>query len=274
MAFAEKPPFLTGNSKADLHNLRDYLFRLAGSLDGVAQAPVTTANGVTISYTKDGQQVLKPENTVTAVQQSAQELKSLILKSASEVKQYADSKTEVYESMFVAQSDFGDFEETITAEIQTTASGVQELYNYAATIDSMQEDIDLLQQYSTILNGEIRRGILEDPDTHEYVLGIAISQDLSFTGQTCKPGDNHHPGSDSYTYYYIADHQTFGLYTATGWQFWVGGHKRGWYDSEDGTIGVLHVAGAIVETSLQIGTHWQIISDPNSNNLELKYLEV
>ena len=51
----------------------------------------------------------------------------------------------------------------------------------------------------------------------------------------------------------LAPGQTLGLYTATGWQFWINGSKRGWFDSEDG---MLHVANIVVEDKLQIGDGW------------------
>ena len=45
-----------------------------------------------------------------------------------------------------------------------------------------------MNTYLTDLNGQIRRGVIEDPETHEVQLGIAISEQLSFTGQTQTEG--------------------------------------------------------------------------------------
>jgi len=102
----------------------------------------------------------------------------------------------------------------------------------------------------TEINGQIRRGIVTDPSTGEVVTGIAISQSLRFTGEIER-------GEDGAEYYRLASGQTFGLYTATGWQFWIDGCKKGWYDSVDG---MLHIANVAVEDKLQLGGGWQLVS--------------
>ena len=61
-AFTEQPPIVTGQNKKDIENLRDYLFRMVKSLGEAAGADVSTnTGGVSISYGKDGQQILSPE---------------------------------------------------------------------------------------------------------------------------------------------------------------------------------------------------------------------
>lgn len=270
MAFTEKPPMLRGSTQEQVNALRDYLFRMVSSLDNAVTAPVTTGT-MQVTTRNDGTQVIKTggsaEKETAAIQKNAQELKALILKSARELESYCDEKVEEYDSRYVAASDFGTFEESITSRIETTAKGVVEEYGYTAEIDSLQENIDLMQHYYTALNGEIRRGIVEDPETGEYVTGIAISQNLQFAGE-CNAGDANNPG-DGYTYYYLTSGQTFGLYTSTGWQFWIDGYKKGWFDSVDG---MLHVANIVVENMLQVGTAWQIKSAVDGSEFEILYV--
>ena len=108
---------------------------------------------------------------------------------------------------------------------------------------------------------------MEDPETGEYVTGIAIAQALKFSGE-CGPSDARNPG-DGYTYYYMNSGQTFGLYTSVGWQFWIDGYKKGWYNSQDG---MLHVANVLVEQVLQIGSSWQVKSSADGSELEFLYV--
>ena len=54
------------------------------------------------------------------------ELQAMIVAGDNAVMSYVDSKTEVYNSMFVAQSEFGTFQENVTNMIETTAKGVVE----------------------------------------------------------------------------------------------------------------------------------------------------
>lgn len=290
MAF-ERPPILTGNSGKDIANLRDYLFRMAGSLNPIAN---TSENTMVVGYNAAGQAVQKKESPgggadIEQIRRNASELRDLIIKTANGVSDeitnringdaglqaglteeiaarmqsdngvisYADKKVEEYGSMFVAKSEFGTFQENITGTIETTARGVVDSYNYGSAIQSVQDGVSLLQNYYTSIEGEIRRGIVLDPSTNEYVTGIAISQNLQFTGE-CGPSDQHNPG-DGNTYYYLSGGQTFGLYTSTGWQFWIDGAKVGWFDSQDG---MLHVGTVYVEQRIVNGGYWEEKTEP------------
>lgn len=294
MAYIEKPPILRGNIQEQLNATRDYLFRLASSLDNVIQANTSTSQeAMTAATQADGTVVYKQaseaKSSTVEVQKTAQELKSLIIKNASSLEQkitdgdntsrsyadsgddavtmYCNSRFQSYSDTYVAKSEFGTFEESVDSKIETAAKGVVESYGYSSSIESMQDSIDLMQHYYTNIDGEIRRGIIEDPDTGEFVTGIAISQNLKFSGE-CGPSDGNNPG-DGYTYYYLNSGQTFGLYTSTGWQFWIDGYKKGWFNAEDG---MLHVANILVENILQVGDSWQVRSSADSTEFEIIYV--
>jgi len=195
------------------------------------------------------------------------ELQAIIEAGDNAVMSYVDSRTEVYNGLYLAISEFGQYKENVETQIQTTAKGIVESYNYTEQIVSLQENIDLLQNYQTAIQGEIRRGLINDPDNPgSYITGIAISQNLQFTGET-------QTGDDGYTYYELASGQTFGLYTSTGWQFWIDGMKKGWFSSQDG---MLHVANVLVEQSLQFGDSWIVKAGYGSTRyehiLEFKYI--
>ena len=249
MAWNEKPPILTGRGMQDLANLRDYLFRMAGALTTVEEA-------VVVAYDRDGKQILKPkgaaDEAIAEVRRNAQELRSLIIKTADTIEAEMDTREEEYNGRYLAISQFGTFEENLDARIQTNARGVVESYNYNATISSMQDVLDLYQGYFTQINGEIRRGLVEDPDTGNYVIGIVISQECEF-GAEVAHDDPNYPG-DGQEYWYVEPNQTFGLYTSMGWQFWINGVKRAWLSSLDS---MLHVSNIVVEQSL-IGGDWRM----------------
>lgn len=284
MAFTEKPPILRGTEQEQLHALRDYLFRMAQSLSEAA-GESTPAVSVVATVRPDGTRVYSQSSGKSKdtedVQANARALRDLIIKSANDLERrlngkieagdeyvisYADSKKEVYNSLYVAKSEFGEYTETVQSSMESTARGVVESYDYGSAIESVQDTIGLIQNYYTQVNGEIRRGIVQDPETGEYVTGIAISQNLQFSGE-CGPSDGNNPG-DGFTYYYLNTGQTFGLYTSTGWQFWIDGYKKGWFDSQDG---MLHVANILVENTLQIGDSWQITASSNGE-FEIKYV--
>ena len=89
-------------------------------------------------------------------------------------------------------------------------------------------------------------------------MGIAIAENLQFTGQVHE--------EDGLKYYELSPGQTLGLYTATGWQFWVNGSKRGGFDSRDGR---LHVISEVVEDGLQLGPDWAVST---AGGFGIKYL--
>lgn len=277
----EKPPFLKGSTQDQVTMLRDYMFRLAKSLDDVISATASESTaaggGKSGAVPAGGGTGGSGSSTADEIRKNANELRSLIIKSAENMRSemsegdesvisYVDNKTEEYNSLYVARSEYGEFQETINTTIENTAKGVVESYGYGSAIESVQSDIGLLQNYYTSINGEIRRGIVQDPDTGDYVTGIAISQSLQFSGE-CGPSDPLNPG-DGYVYYYLNQGQTFGLYTSTGWQFWIDGVKRGWFNSEDG---MLHVKNVYVDNILHIGANWTIRQSGNS--LLIDYVE-
>ena len=267
----ELPPILSGSSAQQLSALRAYLVRVAQQLntvDTAGSAGIIAKNVGSLSSSTEQNE--KSEKSIEEVRKNARDLRALIVKTANglsgdiissqdQQRRYVDDATEQLSSLLVAKSEFGSFTEKIETQISTTARGVVESYRYDELISSAEDNISLLQSYMTNMDGEIRRGIVTDPDTDELVTGIAISQNLQFTGSVIH-------GDDGAEYYELSTGQTFGLYTSTGWQFWIDGHKRGWYDSVDG---MLHIANTAVEDTLQIGGSWRLLND---NGLGIKFI--
>lgn len=294
MTVMEKPPILRGSEKEQIAALRDYLFRMAQSLETASTAEAASSAAPIVKA--DGSRALKPvgaaEKSIDDVRKNAQLLRDLILKSARDlegkitegdntVMSYANSKVEEYCSEFVAQSDLGTFGENIMSSVVTTAQGIVQSFNYAEAIMSsidaegnvnplyeqfsvfrdMQDGLNVAQAYYTEITGEIRHGFIWDPEAEVFELGIAISEKLSFTGaQRTENG---------IVYYELEPGQTLGLYTSRGWQFWIDGKKMGWFDSNDS---MLHVKQIVVEESLQIGTTWQIIANNTTGVFEIRYI--
>jgi hypothetical protein len=180
------------------------------------------------------------EQNAKALREQASALKALIVKNADEIGEMTDARFDSLSSRYVAVSDFGSYYEQIDAQVRRTARETVESYHYT-------EAVEALERYMSTLSGQIRRGVIEDPETHELHLGIAISETLSFTGQTQSVG--------GVIYHELAPGQTFGLYTSAGWQFWINGVRRGWFSSEDS---MLHVANIIAEDKLRAGSDWEI----------------
>ncbi len=242
MSVFDMPPILQGTPEQQISALRNFLVRLADTLqaeigddkinEAVKQATTAAAVG--------SGSAAKAE-----IDKNAQNLRQLITKTADSIYSYVDEITQNLSSVYVAKSEFGTYQETVNTTIQQTAKQTVESYDFQSQIDAVNSRADSTDRFVTTIRGEIRRGLITDPETGETQMGIAISENLTFTGETEE--------ENGLTYYKLAPGQTLGLYTATGWQFWINGSKRGWFDSEDG---MLHVANIVVEDKLQIGDGW------------------
>lgn len=241
----EIPPRLQGSPEQQLVAMRDYLVRLSQSLEQVSRS------GAAPAVSKAGAAASAQENAAEQVKSTARALKALIIKTADEITAYTDSRVESFESLYVAKSDYGSYYNQIETQVAQTARDTVESYHYTEAFGEMNA-------YLTDLGGKIRRGVIEDPETHEVHLGIAISEQLSFTGQTQTEG--------GLTYYELAPGQTLGLYTSRGWQFWIGGVRRGWFSSEDS---MLHLSNIVVENRLQLGSEWDVT---RANGFGLRYI--
>ena len=238
---------MRGSPADQTKQLRDYLVRMTKEIQ-TASSPETIQQIVRQEVSSGNKS--KSDDSIKEARRRAQALKSLIIKTADEVYSYVDRIVTELDSVYIAKSDFGEYTETIRRISEETAKETIDSYEYTSMIEALSSSVDDLDTYVTMINGQIRRGIVTDPETGEEVLGITISEDLQFTGQTHDEG--------GLTYYYLAPGQTLGMYTSTGWQFWINGVKAGWFDSRDGK---LHVANIIVENSLQIGTGWLITTN-------------
>ena len=252
----ELPPVLSGDALQQIASLRDYLVRAARSSESETEETASAhASGILKQAGRAGGAAALPagESQPSDVLQREARLRALIVKSAEESRErdsvllssIGDLGYEMRQQ-YLARSEFGEYRQEISLLVEATARQIVESYGYLELILATRAELGQMGEqtaaYATELSGQIRRGFLEDPDTHLTQLGIAISQQLQFTGQELTDG--------GWVYYELAPGQTLGLYTSTGWQFWVNGRKVGWFDSGDG---MLHTVRQVVEEELRLG---------------------
>ena len=191
----EYPPILQGPVKDQVAALRDYLVRMLREQDGreaetARQAVAEERQRTSGTGGKSGAGSSIGSSAGTG---DAARLRSLIQKTAEDSR---DRDAVLSESMgelgyemrqsYLAKSEFGVYQQEVRTLIEATAKQIVESYGYSESITATQaalgEMAGEIARYLTEINGEIRRGYLEDPDTHETVLGIAIAQQLRFTG--------------------------------------------------------------------------------------------
>ena len=236
------PPQARGDAAEQLAALRDYLVRLAQELERAER-------GASVEAADEARSVR--EQNAKALREQASALKALIVKNADEIAERTDVRFDSLSASYVAISDYGRYYNQIDTQVRQSARETVETYHFT-------EAVEALERSMSELGGQIRRGLIEDPETHEIHLGIAVSESLSFTGNTQTVG--------GVTYYELTPGQTLGLYTSSGWQFWINGVRRGWFSSQDS---MLHVSNIVAEEKLRAGPDWEISA---SGGFGLRYI--
>ena len=237
------PPVLSGSPQEQLQDLRDYLVRLAKR--DQTETPQIVSGTVVQSASGASENQGLTAKQKTEVQNRFNTLRALIIKTANVVQQNIDLVSAELHMDYLALSDFGSYQENVQLQIEATAKQIVESYEYDAQLNAINTELGSMTSDVQSIRGEIRRGFISDPETGETAFGVAIAESLSFTGQTVE--------RDGITYYTLSSGQTLGLYTATGWQFWINGSKRGWFDSRDSQ---LHVSELNAERGIQLGADW------------------
>ena len=99
-------------------------------------------------------------------------LRALIEKTAGEIYSHVDAINRQLRADYVARSELGEFEERVTAGMEATARGVVEDYDYDARLTASDERAGRIEEHLRSLSGQIRRGLITDPETGEQVLGM------------------------------------------------------------------------------------------------------
>ena len=247
------PPMLSGSTQQQLGQLRDYLVRI------VRQLPTETQLREAVNKSVETTARRGTVETAKAAQEQAGALKALIIKTADVIEHEMDLLETTLTGSYLAKSEFGTYLETNEAYIRATARGVVEEYNFTSQIETASEQI------MTAIRGEILRGFIPNPaynddPAHEpqYIFGIAVAERIIIVTDEDDPDRTMLIDGEEYSKIDMAATGTLGLYTSTGWQFWIGTQKAGWFDSKDG---MLHVPNIVVESSALFGDSWLVTVD-------------
>jgi len=199
--------------------------------------------------------------------QSANNLKIDIEANAGNINDLNGQVTNIMNTYVTADYINGQFSSSLMQTVTNNVNNIVEHYDYSEIVSGLVGgDIETLKSFATLINGEIRRGMIYDSALGVDVLGIAISQSIQFY-----ENDPLNPPAvvDGNTYYRIMANQTFGFYTSYGWQFYVNGHKVGWFDSMDAKA-ALHVASEVVDDGIMFGSSWELAQ--SSNGIGFRYV--
>lgn len=237
------PPSATGGQAEQVRNLYSYLYQLTDHLNAAfvaLDAGGSDASGASAS-------AAGASGGMSADQaRQYNELKALIIKTGTVTKEYADKLVASLDSVYIAQSEWGTYEEKIHQDIEATASGIVESYNF-------QSQIDALDDYRVEASGYILRGIIGYDEDNVPIFGIAIGQDLKTTEVTI----------DGVTYKQVDMTKNLATYTADGITFWLNGVAVARLNQQE-----LSITRAVITEKITLGD-WEIATNGTGINKQV-----
>lgn len=173
----DPPPMAAGTDAQQLSSLYSYLYQMSEKLN-TALSTLTSENfapgeAAVIQQIAAG----KPTKAQT---EEINSLKSLIIKTADIVRSEMDVLETQLRSEYVAQSEFGTYQESMDSKIMAKADEVVQSYGYDAAIAGVQSGLGTVESFRVNVNAYIKTGLLyyeEDGITPVY--GVAVGEKLA-----------------------------------------------------------------------------------------------
>lgn len=238
----QSPPRVTEIS--ELHN---WLYQMVEQLN-VALSAVQAQDDMEAQDTETGRGTVTTED----LNSQSDQLKALVIKTANTVRVELQKEIRRMESSYLALSDFGEYREDISREIEETASGTVE--NYAASIGLKNyiEDSADLKEWQAETSGYIRKGFIYRNEADVPVLGIAIGQNIAAKSET----------QDGFAELEVSN-QNLGFFTSEGLEFYVNGERVAFFRNDGADM-----KNATISGRLRIGD-WEI---SHTNGFEIKWI--
>ena len=169
------PPAPQGSVQQQLTAQYAYLFQMAQqlnlALDGLAGGGVPSAAGGAGSGSAASGD--RPE-----IEQQYRTLKSLILRTARQIRSEMDKVRLELQGEYVAVSDFGTYLEQLNSTIEADAAAITQYYKFFSDLQGNVEKVSAaFERYRVDTEGYIRTGIVYY-DGAVPVYGVAVGQDL------------------------------------------------------------------------------------------------
>lgn len=227
----EAPPMAAGSDGQKLSAVYSYLYQLSEQLN-------TALNNLTVAnFAPQEAQALQSvaAGTVQKAQaDQASALKSLIIKTADVVRAEMDELETTLRSEYVAESEFGSFQESLEAQIKATAQGVVQSYGYESKIDDVAGGMVDFESYRQELQAYIKTGLLYYGDDGLPVYGVAVGENIAKVTVDGKE--------------VLERKGLMSTFTANRLSFWQGETETAYM-----TAGVLHIAKAELSDQLVVG---------------------
>lgn len=167
-------PNINGATEREqLLQVKSYLHQLVQELNW-ALSTIESGTGTEVKRSETIGAVTKQELAT-----SFNNLKALIIKSSETVMAYSQAAEERYESLYVAQSDFGTYKEQASQDIQKNSTAIENFYE---NVQEILTDIETLEHSLIEVSANIKSGLLYYDDSGIPVYGVEIGQRTEIDG--------------------------------------------------------------------------------------------
>lgn len=227
------PPTLQGSEAQQLVQLHRYLFRMNDMLSQALASESVTIQGIV----EQQQQTVSTDKLSQELSNQYNQAKSFIIKTADIVRSEMEKIEATLRSDYIARSEWGTYEESIESQIEATATGIVQNYDYSGIIgNAVGTDF---KTFKTQLNGSIRSGIIDTSEDGTPIIGIAIAQDLKATEVDGKV--------------HIDKNQNMATYTSDRVSFWQNGVVVAYISQS-----TLVITNARLHGKLEFSDKWEI----------------
>lgn len=169
------PNITASTEREQLLQVKSYLHQLVQELNWALSSIESGSKAVNADAKGQGSAATKQELAT-----SFNSLKSLIVKSSETVMAYSEAAEERYNSLYVAQSDFGTFTEEAIQLIKDNSTAIESFFE---NVQEIITQIDSLEHSIIEVNANIRSGLLYYDDSGVPAYGLEVGQKTKLDGQ-------------------------------------------------------------------------------------------
>ncbi len=162
MSLQLRLPHITGDTAQQLAQLKSYLYQMVEQLNWALDTGLPEAAASTPAAAAPSGKAADPQETFSSI-------KALIIKSADIVKAYSQQIGDRLEDRYVAQSEFGTYQQDTALSLEANGKGI--LQNY----ENLQKLTGILQSYGET-SAYLRSGLLEERADGTPVYGLEVGQ--------------------------------------------------------------------------------------------------
>jgi len=151
--------------------MRSYMYQLVEQLNWALNAIQSAQNGDSTDVVIEGVDV--GDDITQANETTFNSIKGLIIKSADIVNAYYDEMKQRYDGEYVAQSDFGIYQQQVSQEITQNAEGISQLFT---NVQSIESDVTSIESEVIASKAWINSGLLGYDEGGSPIYGVEVGQ--------------------------------------------------------------------------------------------------